>query len=78
MEMAFETHPGVTASECSLREAVKARPYSTTADGFRCAHTGGHCLPADYCARRREMSALSKDVWDAFDRAQMRASVIDL
>lgn len=51
----FMDHPGFDAQDCHLREVVVAHTMATT-NGFRCAFTGGHCLPAHYCEARRAWS----------------------
>ena len=48
----YENHPGMNAADCPLREVVRASAWGTSQNGFRCAHTGGHCQPDERCAER--------------------------
>jgi hypothetical protein len=52
----FTDHPGYEASACELREVVVAQTYATN-NGFRCAATGGHCVPGNVCSTRRATQA---------------------
>ncbi len=52
----FSDHPGYVASSCELREVVVAETRVTN-NGFRCAATGGHCLPRQACAGIRAREA---------------------
>lgn len=52
---ALKDHPGYE-SDCNLTMTVIARTGSTH-DGYACTWTGGHCVPGDQCATRREADA---------------------
>jgi hypothetical protein len=54
----YADHPGFTADGCPLRYTVTQRgAYGGVRGGFGCEMTGGHCLPGEHCAKRREDAA---------------------
>ena len=52
----YENHPGFDAQDCARRITVTALTKST-ANGYACGNTGGHCLPSEDCGHCVEEEA---------------------
>lgn len=51
----YADHPGFDAQGCHLQYTVTRRGvWGGVMGGFGCEVTGGHCLPGEHCANRRE------------------------
>lgn len=54
----YTDHPGFASQACTLQYTVtRTGSYGGVAGGFGCEMTGGHCLPGEHCAKRREDAA---------------------
>ena len=54
----YAEHPGFDAQGCGLQYTVTHRgALGGMKGGFGCEMTGGHCLPSEHCAKRREDAA---------------------
>lgn len=49
----YAAHPGFDAQDCPAQHVVTPAPYGSSASGFKCLQTGGHCLPGANCDSRR-------------------------
>ncbi len=53
--MSYENHPGFDASICVNRITVTAAASSTSANGYACSLSGGHCLPSEDCGHEKKV-----------------------
>jgi hypothetical protein len=53
----YASHPGFDAQGCPCQYTVTPAYRSTSHHGFGCGASGGHCLPGEFCDKRREEHA---------------------